>query len=98
MSDELLLTVSTENTSSSTEDGAIGKSYLWIINNISSKKNMAAINPNKIIDLEEMDERFKGHKIESVCILSENKKQMQLALVADDDKGTSILFKVTLKK
>ena len=59
---------------------------------------MAAINPNKIIDLEEMDERFKGHKIESVCILFENKKQMQLALVADDDKGTSILFKITLKK
>lgn len=44
-----------------------------------------------------MDERFKGHKIESVCIFSENKKQMQLALVADDDKGTSILFKITLK-
>ena len=98
MSDQLLITVSTENTFSSTADGAIGKSYLWIINNISSKRNMAAINPNKIFDLEEMDERFKGHKIESVCILSENKKQMQLALVADDDKGTSILFKITFKK
>ena len=98
LSDQLLLTVSTENTNSSVQDGAIGKSYLWIINNISAKKNMAAINPNKIIDLEEMDERFKGHKIESVCILFENKKQMQLALVADDDKGTSILFKITLKK
>ncbi|MEO7292222.1 MAG: hypothetical protein ABIW34_03915 [Ginsengibacter sp.] len=98
ISDELLLTVSTENTSSSTADGAIGKSYLWIINNISAKKNMIAINPNKVFDLEEMDERFKGHKIESVCIISENKKQMQLALVADDDKGTSILFKINLKK
>lgn len=97
-SDQLLLTVSTENTSSSTEDGAIGKSYLWIINNISAKKNMMAINASRIIDLEEMDERFKRHKIESVCILSENKKQMQLALVADDDKGTSILFRITIKK
>ena len=98
VSDQLLLTVSTENTYSSTDDGTIGKSYLWIINNISAKKNMIAVNPNKIIDLEEMDERFKGHKIESVCIIAENNKQMQLALVADDDKGTSILFRITLKK
>ena len=97
-SDQLLLTVSTENTSSATEDGAIGKSYLWIINNISAKKSMIAINPSKIIDLEALDGRFKGHKIESVCIISENKKEMQLAMVADDDKGTSILFRVTLKR
>ncbi|MDB5221466.1 MAG: hypothetical protein JWN83_133 [Chitinophagaceae bacterium] len=98
LSDQLLLTISTENTASSTQDGAIGKSFLWIINNISAKKNMIAINPNKIFDLEKADERFKGHKIESVCIISENKKEMQLALVADDDKGTSILFKITIKK
>lgn len=98
LSDQLLLTVSTENIYNSMEDGTIGKSYLWIINNISAKKNMSAINPSKIIDLEELDERFKGHKIESVCIISENKKETQLVLVADDDKGTSILFKITLKK
>jgi hypothetical protein len=98
ISDQLLLTISTENTSSATQDGAIGKSYLWIINNISAKKNMIAVNPNKIIDLEELDERFKGHKIESVCILFENKKEMQLALVADDDNSSSVLFKITFKK
>jgi hypothetical protein len=98
LSDKLLLTVSTENTNNAIQDGTIGKSYLWIINNISVKKNMIAINPNTIIDLEALDERFKGHKIESVCIISEDKKQMQLVLVADDDKGTSDLFKITLKK
>jgi hypothetical protein len=97
-SDQLLLTVSTENTFNSTDDGTIGKSYLWIIDNISGKKNMMAVNPSRIIDLEELDERFKGHKIESVCIISANKKEMELALVADDDKGTSILFKITLKR
>ena len=98
LSDRLLLTVSTENTNSSVEDGTIGKSYLWIINDISAKKRMTAINPTKVIDLEAMDERFKGHKIESVCIIAENKKEMQLVLVADDDNGTSVLFKITLKK
>jgi hypothetical protein len=59
---------------------------------------MVAINPDKVIDLEEVDQRFRGHKIESVCIIWENKKEMQLAMVADDDKGTSILFKIDLKK
>ena len=97
-SDRLLLTVSTENTNSTTEDGTIGKSYLWIIDNISAKRNMIALNPGKIIDLEALDGRFKGHKIESVCIVSENKKKMELVLVADDDKGTSLLFRITLKK
>jgi len=96
--DQLLLTVSTENTYNAIDDGTIGKSYLWIINNISAKKNLLAINPNKVLDLEQLDVRFKGQKIESVCIIFENKKEMQLALVADDDKGSSALFKITLRK
>jgi len=97
-SDRLFLTVSTENTYGTQTDGTIGKSYLWMIDNISSKKRMAAINPSRIIDLEDLDDRFKGHKIESVCILSENKSEYHLALVADDDKGTSILFKIKVYK
>lgn len=97
-SDRLLLTVSTENTYNTFDDGTIGKSYLWIIENISAKRNMMAINPTRIIDLDELDARFKGHKIESVCILSENYNNMELALVADDDKGATILFRITLKK
>ncbi len=94
--DKLLLTVSTENTANSYEDGSIGKSYLWIINDISSKRRLSAINPDRIIDLEQMDIRFKGEKIESVCILSEDKNEMHLVLVADDDKGGTVLFKVVL--
>ena len=35
-SDQLIMTVSTEDTRNSYDDGAIGKSYLWIINNISN--------------------------------------------------------------
>ncbi len=98
LSDQLLLTVSTENTYNTIDDGDIGKSYLWIINNISAKKNISAVNPNKIIDLEKLDERFKGHKIESVCIIAETKKEMELVFVADDDKGSSNLFKLVLKQ
>ncbi len=97
-SDRLFVTVSTENTYSTQSDGTIGKSYLWIIDNISSKRRLTAINPSRIIDLESIDKRFHGHKVESVCILSENKNNYHLVLVADDDKGTSIMFTLQLSK
>ncbi len=94
--DQLLLTVSTENTYNSYQDGSIGKSYLWIINDISSKKRLTAINPDRIIDLEQLDSRFKGQKIESVCIISESRNKKELALVADDDQGGTVLFRLVL--
>jgi len=97
-SDRLLLTVSTENTYNTHSDGVIGKSYLWIINDITSKRRFSAVNPNRIIDLEEVDQRFRGQKIESVCIITETRKQMELLLVSDDDRGGSSLFRVLVEK
>jgi hypothetical protein len=96
--DRLLLSVSTEDTRSVYEDGAIGKSYLWVVDNISSKRSWKAINPNLIIDLESIDQSFKGHKIESVCVTKEDKNFIHLVLAADDDQGSSTLFRVLLKK
>jgi len=93
-SDRLLVTVSTEDTKNSLDDGAIGKSYLWIIKNISAKKSWKAINPDKIIDLEKTDARFNGHKIESVCIMKETEKFFYLLLAADNDNGSSTIFKL----
>lgn len=97
-SDCLILTVSTEDTHNTIDDGAIGKSYLWFINNISSKKNWKAINPDMIIDLESTDPRFKGQKIESVCVMKEEGKMLYLLLAADNDDGSSTLFKLAVKK
>ena len=96
--DKLILTVSTEDTRNSMDDGAIGKSYLWIINNISSKKKWKAINPDRIIDLEETDPRFKGQKIESLCITKETKSSLYLVLAADNDNGSSTLFTMVVEK
>lgn len=96
--DKLLITVSTEDTRNNIDDGTIGKSYLWIVDNISAKKKWKAINPNTIIDLEEVDPRFKGQKIESVCILQEDGKSFRLLLAADNDNGSSTLFTLSLSK
>jgi len=93
-SDRLILTVSTEDTRSALEDGAIGKNYLWIVNNFTTKKRWKAINPDRIIELDALDDRFKGHKVESVCIISEYGNELKLLLAADDDDGSSTLFRV----
>lgn len=97
-SDRLILTVSTEDTKSVYEDGAIGKSYLWIITNISSKRNWQAINPERIIDLDAVDPAFKGQKIESVTVVRETKKFLHLVLAADNDNGSSTLFTLLVEK
>jgi len=95
-SDQLFMTVSTENTYGIYADGEIGKSYLWIINDFSSKEKLDTMNPDKIINLEETDKRFSRQKIESVCIISENNGEKVLILTADDDQGSTVLFRLVL--
>ncbi len=97
-SDALVMTVSTEDTRNAMEDGAIGKSYIWIIKNISSKRKWKAANPDIIIDLNKTDKQFEGEKIESVCITKETGKHLDLVLAADNDNGSSTLFRITVRK
>lgn len=97
-SDLLILSVSTEDTHNTIDDGAIGKSYLWFISNFSSKRRWKAVNPTKVIDLSTIDPRFKGQKIESVCITKETSDFLHLVLAADNDNGSSTLFKVIIQK
>ncbi len=96
-SHRLFLTVSTEYTYDSYNDGSIGKSYLWVLNNpaLSSSKGLPM--EGEIYDLEAIDERFIGYKIESVAILSETEMQTELLMVADNDDGGSALFKIVLE-
>jgi hypothetical protein len=96
--DQLLLTVSTENTYSNTGDGTIGKSYLWIVNDISKRKAAKVINPDMVIDLELIDKRFAGQKIESLCIIKETKGSYHLALTADNDDGSSTVFLIVIPR
>ena len=96
ISDQLFMTLSTENTFSVHEDGEIGQSYLWIINDLSSKMNLHRLYPDKIINLTNIDQRFNEQKIESVSILSADNTEKVLILTADDDKGGTVLFRLVL--
>lgn len=96
--DQLIMTVSTEDTRNSYDDGAIGKSYLWIINNVSDKLNNKTIAAGRVVDLEKIDSRFKGQKIESATVINESIGLIQLAMVADNDDGSSTVFRMSIKK
>ena len=92
------MTVSTEDTRNNYNDGAIGKSYLWIINDVSTKLNDKTISRNRTIDLEYIDSRFEGQKIESATVIGETNELIHLALVADNDDGSSTLIKMSIQK
>src|SRR4030095_7786934 len=97
-SDQLILTVSTEDTKNSFDEGSIDKSYLWIISKISTKIIDSALGTKRVIDLEYIDSRFKGQKIESATVIKETDKLIYLALVADNDDGSSTVFKMSINK
>lgn len=97
-SDQLIMTVSTEDTKNSYEDGAIGNSYLWIIDNISTKINSRTLGSKRVIDLEYIDARFKGQKIESGTVIDETDDLVHLAMVADNDDGSSTVIKMSFRK
>ena len=92
--DRLWLTFSTEDTTNAVDDGAIGRSYLGVVDGFSAKAKTAAIAVDRLIDLDATDRRFSGHKVESVCVLREARESTILALAADDDDGGSTLFRV----
>lgn len=95
--DWLICTMSTEATSNSYDDGVIGDSYLAIVENASRKISRKKMNVNELINMSEVDDAFKGYKLESCTILSEKNGRIKMHLVADNDTGKSFLFRVRLK-
>lgn len=96
--DKLIMTVSTEDTRNAYDDGTIGKSYLWIINDISTKLDNKSIKRDRVIDLEYIDSRFEGQKIESATVIKETDRLIYLVLVADNDDGSSTVFRISIEK
>jgi hypothetical protein len=56
------------------------------------------VNPDQVIELDALDDKFKGQKIESICITSETNGFLHLALAADNDDGSSTLFRLVVEK
>lgn len=93
--DLLLFTASIEETASTYEDGAIGDSFLGYVTHFSSQLKKEKITANALFNLSDHDAAFNGEKIESVTVESAG-KNIIVHLVADNDDGTSTLFKMQL--
>lgn len=92
----LFLTLSSEGTANTYEDGAIGDSYIGWIHGITQKMAATEIELNGLLNLSDVSTEFAGEKIEGLCVESEMNGQYILHLVSDNDQGESKLFKVRL--
>ncbi len=89
--DVLLITFSSENTSNSYDDGAIGESYLAIIQDATEQIQKNELNISSLTKLSDLGTEFNLQKIESVALTGNNR---QLLLVADNDHGDTNLFRI----
>lgn len=95
--DLLLFTASEEDTPSATQDGIINNSYLGWIKAFSKKMQVKTIQPDRLINLSDINKVFDKQKIESVCTEGIHKNEAILHLAADNDNGESRLFKMKLR-
>jgi hypothetical protein len=93
--DLLFFTASTEATSSANADGEIGDSYLGYFNNFSNNMDSKKIQPSNLINLSK-ELKIGNQKIEGICIERADENHLLLHLVADNDNGQSIIYKVLL--
>jgi hypothetical protein len=92
--DILLLTFSSEATQSAFADGEIGNSAIGIVSNISQKLERDTLRLDAWFPLSGIDKRLNKMKIESVAVAEDERKDLVLYLVSDNDDGKSTLFKI----
>ena len=94
--DLLLITLSSEVTSNTYDDGTIGDSYIGWIDSISQKINQSNLSLDGMLNLSDYHAVFKGEKIEGVCVESLEHKTLNLHLVSDNDQGMTRLFRIKM--
>ncbi len=94
--DLLLITLSSEVTSNTYDDGTIGDSYIGWIDSISRKIHQSDLSLDGMLNLSDYNDVFKGEKIEGVCVESIENKSLNLHLVSDNDQGITKLFRVKM--
>ncbi|WP_341835990.1 hypothetical protein WJU16_24515 [Chitinophaga pollutisoli] len=92
--DILLLTFTTEATTSTYDDGIIGDSYLGIVREFSKKSRQETLTVDEMINLPAVSPVFAGQKIEGICLEKVRSEGLLLHLVADNDAGDSRLFTI----
>lgn len=94
--DLMLIVLSSEDTTTAYDDGAIGNSYIAWINDFKSKMVNSVLSIDGIICLPDVHSDFVREKIEGLCVEIIEDKSLIIHLVSDNDLGESKLFKVKM--
>lgn len=94
--DCLVIILSTEDTDNALDDGAIGESYVGVINNFKLALETGSVCLSDVIKLSDVDIQFLKEKIEGICIEFIEGSTMTVHLVSDNDDGESKIFKLSL--
>ena len=92
--DILLISLSSEATTNSYDDGVISDSYIGWIYDITKKIHNTSLELDELINLTDVDPAFAVQKIEGVCVAAVNDSQWDIHLVSDNDNGESNLFHI----
>lgn len=92
--DVLLFCASEEDTPNAYTDGAIGESYIGRIDSISSKLEKGSAAVNQLIPLSGYLGQNTPQKIESITVEKDDAVLLIIHLVADNDDGTSSIYKM----
>jgi hypothetical protein len=95
-SDLLLITLASEETDNSYDDGEIGNSYLGWIQNASTKLQNEEVSIDALHSLADVDPVFATEKIEGVCVETITSSGATLHLISDNDSGESRLFQLKM--
>jgi hypothetical protein len=96
--DWLITTVlSGENNKSFDENTAV-ESYVGVVENASRKIGRKRFKMNEYFNLSEVDKKFKGQRVQSVCIQADKDQKLKLHLLSGDNKDEKSLFKLRLKE
>lgn len=94
--DWLVVTLLTENPADM--EGALGDSYLAVIENASRKVVRKKMKVNTLFHLRETNEAFTGFNMQSVCIRTEKNMRLKLYLLAENKTGSNSVFTVRVKE
>lgn len=98
VNDWLIITLFTEVATEEGSDEKVFESYIGMIENAARKLIRKKIKINELVNLADVDKRFRGQKIESICIQSDKDRKLKLHLVAEQGGEQLTLFKLRLKE
>jgi hypothetical protein len=95
--DWLITTILSEDAVKKIDDGSPGECFIGVVEDASRKIGRKRFKINEYFNLPDLDKKFKGQRLQSLCIQADKENKLKLHLVSANSNGEHFLFKVRLK-